>query len=108
MRCAVSAQETAHIFSINIRYHASSETKNRDDFSKVIPVSAVRTGLEPATSGVTGRHSNQAELPHRFSCLPFLSERDCKDIAFLIISKFFRKKFIEKMKNEHSRTSSHV
>ena len=24
---------------------------------------AVRTGLEPATSCVTGRHSNQAELP---------------------------------------------
>ncbi len=26
---------------------------------------AVRTGLEPATSGVTGRHSNQTELPDR-------------------------------------------
>ena len=25
--------------------------------------SAVRTGLEPATSCVTGRHSNQTELP---------------------------------------------
>lgn len=24
---------------------------------------AVRTGLEPATSGVTGQHSNQTELP---------------------------------------------
>ncbi len=27
---------------------------------------AVRTRLELATSGVTGRHSNQTELPHRF------------------------------------------
>ncbi len=25
---------------------------------------AVRTGLEPATLGVTGRYSNQTELPH--------------------------------------------
>ena len=25
---------------------------------------AVRTGLEPVTSCVTGRHSNQAELTH--------------------------------------------
>ena len=27
-------------------------------------LSAVRTGLEPVTSCVTGRHSNQAELTH--------------------------------------------
>ena len=27
------------------------------------PSKAVRTGLEPATSGVTGQHSNQTELP---------------------------------------------
>lgn len=26
---------------------------------------AVRMGLEPTTSGVTGRHSNQTELPHQ-------------------------------------------
>ena len=26
---------------------------------------AVRTGLEPVTSCVTGRHSNQAELTHQ-------------------------------------------
>ena len=28
------------------------------------PFLAVRTGLEPVTSCVTGRHSNQAELTH--------------------------------------------
>ena len=27
---------------------------------------AVRTGLEPATLGVTGRYSNQTELPHHY------------------------------------------
>ena len=27
---------------------------------------AVRTGLEPVTSCVTGRHSNQAELTHQW------------------------------------------
>ncbi len=31
---------------------------------------AVRTGLEPATSDVTGRHSNQAELPDRWLRVP--------------------------------------
>ena len=31
------------------------------------PSKAVRTGLEPATSGVTGQHSNQTELPDRIS-----------------------------------------
>ncbi len=33
-------------------------------------VHAVRTGLEPATPGVTGRYSNQTELPHQmwFPC----------------------------------------
>ena len=30
--------------------------------------SAVRTGLEPATPGVTGRYSNQTELPHQKRC----------------------------------------
>ena len=29
---------------------------------------AVRTGLEPVTSCVTGRHSNQAELTHQHHC----------------------------------------
>ncbi len=29
---------------------------------------AVRTGLEPVTSCVTGRHSNQAELTHPTLC----------------------------------------
>ena len=28
---------------------------------------AVRTGLEPATLGVTGRYSNQTELPHHLN-----------------------------------------
>ena len=32
---------------------------------------AVRTGLEPVTSCVTGRHSNQAELTHPMS-IPYL------------------------------------
>ena len=29
----------------------------------------MRTGLEPVTSCVTGRHSNQAELTHLLSCV---------------------------------------
>ena len=31
---------------------------------RLYDISAVRTGLEPVTSCVTGRHSNQAELTH--------------------------------------------
>ena len=30
------------------------------------PLFAVRTGLEPATPCVTGRYSNQTELPNQF------------------------------------------
>ena len=32
---------------------------------------AVRTGLEPVTSCVTGRHSNQAELTHLLASVLF-------------------------------------
>jgi hypothetical protein len=35
------------------------EIKKSDDFSSDFSVFAVRTGLEPATLGVTGRYSNQ-------------------------------------------------
>ena len=41
---------------------------------------AVRTGLEPATPGVTGRYSNQTELPHR--CF----QSRCKNISFFLLS----------------------
>ena len=43
----------------------------------MLPV-AVRTGLEPATPGVTGRYSNQ--LNYRTNCSVFnpFFERDCK------------------------------
>ena len=42
---------------------------------------AVRSGLEPATPGVTGRYSNQ--LNYRTNCSDFsFFQRECKDIAF--------------------------
>ena len=47
---------------------------------------AVRTRLELATSGVTGRHSNQTELPHlEFSRLEVVANID----IFLFGAKFF-------------------
>ena len=47
---------------------------------------AVRTRLELATSGVTGRHSNQTELPHlEFSRLEVVANID----IFLFGTKFF-------------------
>ena len=55
-------------------------------------LSAVRTGLEPATPGVTGRYSNQTELPHQgMNVVKFPINGDrlkrfsfwvCKDNAF--------------------------
>ena len=57
---------------------------------------ADRTGLEPATSGVTGRHSNQ--LNYRSNCrerLVFLSE--CKYIAGLNSVQELLKKNVKKV-----------
>ena len=48
---------------------------------------AVRTGLEPATPGVTGRYSNQ--LNYRTNCsdlIALFSKEGCKDITFYDIS----------------------
>ena len=45
-----------------IRYNTKREAVE-------LPFSAVWTGLEPATSGVTGRHSNQ--LNYQTSLIPF-------------------------------------
>ena len=45
---------------------------------------AVRTGLEPVTSCVTGRHSNQAELTHPIS-IPYLRLQRYK--YFFLIAK---------------------
>ncbi|HOC49138.1 MAG TPA: hypothetical protein PKG68_10460, partial [Bacteroidales bacterium] len=41
-----------------------------------------RTGLEPATLGVTGRYSNQTELPH---------QKRCKINPIFFSSKYFIK-----------------
>ena len=42
-------------------------------FSSMSFMKAVRTGLEPATSCVTGRCSNQIELPDPISLLQILN-----------------------------------
>ena len=43
---------------------------------------AVRTGLEPATPGVTGRYSNQLNYRTKFQLKVALFQRGCKDITF--------------------------
>lgn len=66
--------------------------------------SAVRTGLEPATSGVTGRHSNQLNYRTKLGfmiasaiiargCFPFAS---AKLLPFFILCKFFHNFFQKK------------
>ena len=63
-------------------------------------LSAVRTGLEPATSGVTGRHSNQAELPHRFCLFPSFPKGIAKIYRFCLFANFFAKIYCDFLKNE--------
>ena len=50
---------------------------------------AVRTGLEPATPGVTGRYSNQLNYRTICSDLCVFLERGCKGTQKIRISKFF-------------------
>ena len=40
------------------------------------------TGLEPATSGVTGRHSNQLSYTRAFHLLAHQGEKPCSKTAF--------------------------
>ena len=50
---------------------------------------AVRTGLEPATPGVTGRYSNQLNYRTNCSDLCVFLERGCKGTQKIGTSKFF-------------------
>ena len=50
---------------------------------------AVRTGLEPATPGVTGRYSNQLNYRTNCSDLCAFFERGCKGTQKIGTSKFF-------------------
>ena len=50
---------------------------------------AVRTGLEPATPGVTGRYSNQLNYRTNCSVLCVFVERGCKGTQKIGFSKFF-------------------
>ena len=47
------------------KFLTDSGKQKPDEFSSGFAALAVRTGLEPATLGVTGRYSNQTELPHQ-------------------------------------------
>ncbi len=54
---------------------------------------AVRMGLEPTTSGVTGPHSNQLNYRTRRSlCLMFFSNADAKIGIFSELASVFEKK----------------
>ena len=49
----------------------------------------MRTGLEPATPGVTGRYSNQLNYRTNCSVLCVFVERGCKGTQKIGTSKFF-------------------
>ena len=58
------------------------------------PFLAVRTGLEPVTSCVTGRHSNQAELTHLVGIFLICG---CKGNNFFCNSQIYPSFFTEKV-----------
>ena len=55
----------------------------------------MRTGLEPATPGVTGRYSNQLNYRTNCSVLCVFLERGCKGTQKIGISKFFAHFFVK-------------
>ena len=57
----------------------------------------MRTGLEPATPGVTGRYSNQLNYRTNCSVLCVFVERGCKGTQKIGTSKFFAYFFVKKL-----------
>ena len=55
----------------------------------------MRTGLEPATPGVTGRYSNQLNYRTNCSVLCVFLERGCKGTQKIGTSKFFAYFFVK-------------
>ena len=65
------------------------KTKTRSN-QKVKPCFAVRKGLEPSTSGVTGRHSNQLNYHTKIKKDPHLgSNADAKIVKNAGYANFF-------------------
>ena len=56
---------------------------------KISKAFAVRTGLEPATPGVTGRYSNQLNYRTNVQTLCVFVERGCKGTQIFVTCKFF-------------------
>ncbi len=52
-------------------------------------LSAVRKGLEPSTSGVTGRHSNQLNYRTLRLCIRCFPNADAKIVIFALPANFF-------------------
>ena len=61
----------------------------------------MRTGLEPATPGVTGRYSNQLNYRTNCSVLCVFLKRGCKDTHFFFTSKLFSNFFSATIKFSH-------
>ena len=87
-----------------LRCWRSAEAKNKHKKSASFEtLFADRTGLEPATSAVTGRHSNQLNYRSNFPKPDWIllqssfHFRECKDRGFTISAKkffpFFQKKY---------------
>ena len=55
------------ISTLSVHFHERVDTKNASH-ARVWHFEAVRKGLEPSTSGVTGRHSNQLNYRTNAGC----------------------------------------
>ena len=77
----------------NSLLHRSSASHSRQNklqhLKELCSFFAVRTGLEPATPGVTGRYSNQLNYRTNCSVLCVFLERGCKGTQKIGTTKFF-------------------
>ena len=69
----------------------SDATHTQKSLEPKLKAFAVRTGLEPATSGVTGRYSNQLNYRTKVVRTSF-SKASAKVLLFFELAKFFERK----------------
>ena len=73
-----------------------SDVRTQKSLEPKLKAFAVRTGLEPATSGVTGRYSNQLNYRTRVVRTSF-SKASAKVLLFFELTKFFGRKMQKNM-----------
>ena len=94
-RCS-SFPQKSEIFGAPEGGFESDATHTQKSLEPKLKAFAVRTGLEPATSGVTGRYSNQLNYRTRVVRTSF-SKASAKVLLFFELTKFFGRKMQKNM-----------